>query len=207
MSRGAPDEIILRKHRLPHLRELRVGRDLLDGRFAAGCSMSNCNARCCRGGVFADLGERDIILEHAGLIRAQMDSSQVRDERLWFEEETVEDADYPSGRSVGTEVHDGKCVFLDGAGACVLQKAAAAAGMPRHAIKPFFCWIYPVTIDGGELALHDAEYAERPSCCGHAQTGELTVFDVCREELGLVLGEEGYRELRRLALPEDPRGE
>jgi hypothetical protein len=161
--------------------------------------MTNCNALCCRGGVFMDSGEREVILEHADLIRAEMDPEQVREENLWFEEETVTDGDYPSGIAIGTEVYDEKCVFLNSQGACVLQKAAASAGMPRHAIKPFFCWLYPVTIEDGELVLHDAEYADRPTCCGHGQKGELTVFDVCGEELELALGKEGVEELRRLA--------
>lgn len=204
MTEGDTGEFVLRKHRLRHLPELRVGRELVEGRFAAGCSMANCNARCCRGGVFVDLAEREAILRHADAIRGQMDGGQVRDDRLWFDEETVDDRDYPSGVAVGTSVHGGKCVFLNDDGACVLQKAAAAEGMSRHALKPFFCWLYPVTIEDGELTLHDSDYVDRPSCCGHGPKGDLTVFDVCGEELEIALGREGLEELLRRVSGGDP---
>jgi Fe-S-cluster containining protein len=195
---GARPEVrILRKHRMRHIPDPQLGRELLDGRFEPGCSMRNCNADCCSGGVYADLAERDEILKHTDLVRAQMDPDQLRDTALWFEAEPIEDADYPSGKAIGTELHNDRCVFLNSKGMCVLQKAAAAAGLDRYALKPFYCWLYPVTIDGGELTLHDPEYAERPSCCSYGDSGPLSVFDVCEEELVLALGEEGVEELRR----------
>jgi hypothetical protein len=183
-------------HRLGFLPELRLGAEIVEGRFSAGCSMTNCNSDCCSGGVYADVAEMEQILLHADLVRAHMDPGQVKDTSLWFEKETVEDMDYPSGRAVGTEVHGDRCVFLNSQGHCVLQKAAAASGMDRYALKPFFCWLYPVTLDSGVLALDDPEFVDRPACCKHGKTGELTIFDVCPEELKLVLGEEGFNELR-----------
>lgn len=187
---------VIRRHRMTHIPELRLGRELSEKRFAAGCSMGKCNAACCSGGVYADLAERDAILAHAELVRSQMEPDQVHDERRWFEGETVEDSDYPSGRAVGTEVYGERCVFLNSAGMCVLQKAAAAGGLGRYALKPFFCWLYPVTVEHGELTLHDPEYASRESCCSCRDEGPLTVLDVCAEELTLALGEEGVEELK-----------
>jgi len=187
---------VIRRHRLGHIPELRVGREIVEDRFTSGCSMANCNSDCCSGGVFADVAEKHQILLHADLIRSHMDPEQVKDPASWFEEETVGDTDYPSGRAVGTAVHDDRCVFLTGQGHCVLQKAAAASGMGRYALKPFFCWLYPVTLDGGVLTLDDPEFVDRPSCCKHGSEGDLTVFDVCPEELKLVLGEGGFAELR-----------
>lgn len=187
---------LIRTHRLAHIPELRVGPEIVEGRFTSGCSMSNCNSDCCSGGVYADVAEKQQILLHADLVRSQMDPDQVKDAAGWFEDESVEDSDYPSGKAVGTEVHDGKCVFLNAEGHCVLQKAAAASGMGRYALKPFFCWLYPVTLDSGVLALDDPEFVDRPSCCKHGAAGEMTIFDVCPEELKLVLGEEGFVELR-----------
>lgn len=188
--------IVLRNHRMRHIPELRIDADLVEGRFEPGCTMRNCNADCCSGGVYADLAERDEILKHADLIRAQMEPGQQRDTALWFEPEPIVDADYPSGKAIGTELHDERCVFLDSKGMCVLQKTAVANGMDRYALKPFYCWLYPVTVDGGALTLHDPEYADRPSCCSYRGSGPLTVFDVCEEELRLALGEEGVEELR-----------
>jgi hypothetical protein len=187
---------LVRTHRLRHLPQLRVGAEIIEGRFAAGCSMSNCNSDCCSGGVYADVAEKQQILLHADLVREHMDRDQVKDASLWFEEESVEDIDYPSGRAVGTQVFNDACVFLNSQGHCVLQKAAAASGMGRYALKPFFCWLYPVTLDSGVLALDDPEFVDRPSCCKHGGEGDLTIFDVCPEELKLVLGEEGFTELR-----------
>jgi len=186
----------VRKHRLGHIPELRLGTDITDGRFPASCSMVNCNSDCCSGGVYADMAEYEQILLRADLVRSQMDPDQVTDSESWFEREGVEDADFPSGRAVGTEVYNDRCVFLDSRGQCVLQKAAAASGMDRYALKPFFCWIYPVTLNSGVLALDNPDFVDRPACCTHGEMGELTVFDVCPEELTLVLGEEGFQELR-----------
>lgn len=188
--------VILRNHRMKHIPELRIDRDIVEGRFEPACSMRNCNADCCSGGVYADLAERDEILKHADLVRAQMDPDQQHDTALWFEAEPIVDADYPSGSAIGTELHNERCVFLNSKGMCVLQKTAAAAGMDRYALKPFYCWLYPVTVDGGALTLHDPEYAERSSCCSYRDSGPLTVFDVCEEELVLALGKDGVEELR-----------
>ncbi len=187
---------VIRRHRLGHIPELRVGREIVEDRFAARCAMSNCNSDCCSGGVFADMAEKQRILLHADLVRSHMDPDQVKDPSSWFDDEVVEDADYPSGRAVGTSVHGDRCVFLNGEGQCVLQKAAVSSGIGRYALKPLFCWLYPVTLDGGVLTLDDPEFVDRPSCCKHGAEGELTVFDVCPEELKLVLGEEGFTELR-----------
>jgi hypothetical protein len=190
---------------MKHIGELRAGAELAEKRFAAGCSMARCNANCCAGGVFADPSERDEILKHADLVRSHMDPAQERDVSRWFEKEEMEDADYPSGRAVGTEVYGGRCVFLNSNGMCVLQLAANAAGMERYALKPFYCWLYPVTVEHGELTLHDPEYAARPECCSCADEGPLTVFDVCAEELRIALGDEGLEELRGM-MPAAVRG-
>jgi Fe-S-cluster containining protein len=188
--------IVLRKHRMRHIPGLRIGHELVEKRFMPGCSMSKCNADCCSGGVYADTAEREEILRHADLIRSQMDPGQEHDAARWFEADPIHDVDYPSGRAIGTEVYDERCVFLNREGMCVLQKAAAAAVMDRYALKPLFCWLYPITIDNGELTLHDPGYAERPECCSYRDEGPLTVFEVCAEELTLALGSEGVEELR-----------
>jgi len=196
MSENVAPGKVIRTHRLGFLPELRLGAEIVERRFAAGCSMSNCNADCCSGGVYADVAEKEQILLHAELVRSQMDPDQEKDSSLWFEDEIVEDMDYPSGRAVGTEVYDDKCVFLNSQGHCVLQKAAAASGMDRYALKPFFCWLYPVSLDSGVLALDDPDFVDRPSCCKHGEKGDLSIFDVCPEEMKLVLGEGGFTELR-----------
>lgn len=190
--------ILLQRHRLRHLPNLRVRSSFFGKNFSAGCSMANCNADCCRYGVMIDPEERDRILEHQDLVIRYMEPHQVADPALWFEEEQP-DRDFPSGRAVGTQATEHGCVFLDSSGRCVLQKAAIGEGMEKFFLKPFFCVAYPVTIEEGELVIDDAEFVNRTACCTVVRDGGRTVFDVCEEELGFVLGEDGLRELKGLS--------
>jgi len=50
---------------LPHIARLVVDRALVDARFSKACSMTSCDAGCCRDGVLVDLEHRDVILAHA----------------------------------------------------------------------------------------------------------------------------------------------
>ena len=66
------------------------------------------------------------------------------------------------------------------------------------ALKPFFCYAFPVTIEDGLLMLDDPEIANRPECCSMQPGGSMTVLDVCEEEFRFVLGDDGFSELRNL---------
>lgn len=160
--------------------------------------MTNCNATCCRQGVLLDVREKEKILQLADLVKKYMDPHQEQDTGRWFGDE-MEDVDFPSGRCVATEVKSYGCVFLDARGRCVLQKAALAEGMPKYSLKPFFCVTYPVTIQDGEIIIDDPDFTYRTECCSTVENGELSVFDVCREEIGFMLGEQGLKELQELA--------
>jgi len=176
---------------------LRVAPDLLEARFAAGCDTRLCTAACCRSGVWLDPRERDRVLAHAGIVRQAMDPDQPRDPRRWFSRRVVADPDFPSGRAVHTRVRNGRCVFLNGAGRCVLQKASGGRGGPQ--LKPFFCSAFPVTIDHGVLTLDHPKRRSQRRCCAATAGGPLTVFETCRAELRHVLGAVGVRRLRRIA--------
>jgi len=178
---------------------LRVDPSLFEVRFAAGCDTRRCGAACCRGGVWLDTAERDRVVAHAELVQRVMDPGQPRDPRHWFSRRVVADADFPSGRAAHTRVRGGRCVFLDGARRCVLQKASLAAGN-RLQLKPYFCTAFPITIDHGTLMLDDEDYRDGQPCCGATRGGPLTVFDVCRKELRHVLGRLGLSRLRRMAV-------
>ena len=195
----APDAVVRAGPRAHHVR-LRVDPDLLRARFAAGCDTRRCTAACCRSGVWLDPRESARVLAHADAVRAAMDPDQPRDPRRWFSVRTIADADFPSGRAVHTRVRNGRCVFLNRAGLCVLQKAAAGKGLR---LKPFFCAAFPVTVDHGVLTLDEDHCAERP-CCATTAGGPRTVFDTCRLELRHVLGAAGVRRLRRLAAGRAP---
>jgi hypothetical protein len=194
---GMPEETL--KARGPiHRRELRIAPDLFEARFASGCSTRRCEGGCCRGGVWLDPGERDAILAHADLVREAMDPGQPRDTRRWFSRRVNEDPDFPSGRAVHTRKRNGACVFLNGEGRCVLQKASMTARGGLK-LKPFFCTAYPMTIMNGVLMLDDNDYRSEPACCGSSKRGRLTVLQTCEMELRHVLGAAGVKRLRRIA--------
>lgn len=197
--RVADAEFTLRRHRLAHFPALRVRRSFFGGRFAGGCAVARCDASCCRYGVYADLGERDRILEHAAMIIRHMEPHQERDPAKWFEAEIYDDGDFPSGRTIGTVACGYGCVFLDSAGKCTLQKAAASEGMHPLALKPFYCTAYPVVIEEGVLMIDDSQHVNRPQCCRATPGAEKDVLDVCAEELEYILGPDGFAELRALA--------
>ena len=201
MNRGLP---LLRTHRLQYIPELCVGEGILTKKFASGCSMTACNASCCQGGVSLDVAERDAILSHRDLVIRHMEPHQVHDPAAWFDDDKVEDPDYPSGVAVGTEVTDDGCVFLDRAGRCVLQKAAMAENLPKFSLKPFFCVAFPITIEGGVLETDEPAYTNRPHCCSVIESGDLSPLEVCAEELEFMLGAEGLEELRRIVRERTP---
>ena len=191
-------KIVLTKHRLQYLPELRVDSSFFDKVFQAGCSMANCNATCCRDGVWLDPAERDKILANAELIKRYMDPHQDHNEQQWFDAEEVIDPDFPSGKAVGTQTRSYGCVFLKGNGHCVLQNVAVGEGKSKFSLKPYFCFAFPVAIDSGELLLDDPDFTNRAECCSFVQHGEHSVIDLCAEELEFMLGKEGFEELKNV---------
>jgi hypothetical protein len=180
---------------------LAVDRALFDARFSEACSMSSCDAGCCRDGVLVDLEHRDVILAHADLVKRHMSPDQERDPDRWFEREIADDPDFPSGKAVGTEAPAG-CVFLNDERRCVLHVADDAEDLPVT-LKPFFCRLFPLAICDGHLMLDEPVAGERTACCSATSGGEQTVFDVCRAELEMVLGKDGVEELRLLERKRD----
>jgi hypothetical protein len=67
--------------------------------------------------------------------------------------------------------------------------------MPRQALKPFYCFAYPITVESGVLAVDDPDFTNRTDCCSMIPGGSKSVIDVCRFELEFVLGEDGLEEL------------
>ena len=191
---------ILHHHPHSHIPTLRVDPAIFDVRFRSNCSaLTGCIGNCCKGGVWADLAERENIYRHIELIHRYMEDSQEHDPSKWFEQEVVVDRDFPSGHAVGTQTNSNGCVFLDSTGRCVLQKVEIGERDPNLKLKPFFCKAFPVTIENGTLVYDDYMRDNQPQCCSAVPGGELTIFDIAGWELEFVLGKEGAEELKQMA--------
>jgi hypothetical protein len=195
---GAKKYPVLLRHRLSHLKALRIDPALFHKGFQADCVVGKCDGTCCKSGVYADVEEQKTILKHATLIKKHMDPGQETDVTRWFERRKISDDDFPSGQCIGTESSKRGCVFLNAKGHCVLQKTSLSEGLGAHALKPFYCFAYPITIDRGVLTIHESEFAQRPQCCGIAGKGTKTAIEVCAEELEFMLGKDGFAGLLEL---------
>jgi len=133
-------------------------------------------------------------LAEAPLIVRFMEESQEHDPARWFEDDEVEDPDYPSGRAVCTTVVNDTCVFLDSKRRCVLHMAESES----PALKPFYCRAYPVAIVQGRVTLDTEWCPEETQCCATVADGELSGLDVYAGELLHLLGDAGDREMRHL---------
>jgi hypothetical protein len=182
---------------LSHFAELKVSPALLRARFKQGCAISTCDAACCTYGVLVDVQQKAQILAHADVVRGLMDLNQDDDPGHWFDDEVIADRDFPSGYATSTRIKDGRCGFLNRSGRCVLQMATNALGSGGIDLKPFYCTLFPVTIEDRVLML-DPNLRGPATCCGECPDGELTVLDVCSKELQYVLGHAGVEDLRRL---------
>ncbi|HEX9005767.1 MAG TPA: DUF3109 family protein [Bacteroidota bacterium] len=173
-----------------------ISPDLFKKGFPAGGGPCTCTARCCEGGVYVDLRERDWILAHQELIKQQMDETQSKDAATWFEQEVYEHTDFPSGRCIGTQEINQKCTFLDGQGRCSLQVASVAAGQHKWTLKPLYCILYPIEITDKVVGF-DNLLQEEEHCCTICERFAMPFFQGCREELVHLLGEDGYEAIVR----------
>jgi hypothetical protein len=177
-------------------KSLKVGQyvmagDLFTKGFPAGGGPCRCSSTCCSGGVYVDRSERDVILAHRDVIAKEMDETQDPNPAKWFEAEEMDDPDFPSGKCVGTEVVNDKCVFLDKAGRCAIQLAAVNKGLHKWALKPLFCVLFPIEITNGVVGFDDM-LQEQESCCSVQPEFEIPFFEGCREELEHLVGKEGF---------------
>ncbi len=190
------------KRNLPKIKGFTLESVLFDKAFRNGCGPALCTAQCCAEGVYLSQGEHRAILDHADRIIRELDESQPHDVDNWFEPPQT-DEDYPSGIRIGTRIYNNKCVFLDKRRLCVLQNVKPGGYDRKWGLKPFYCRIYPITIDHGTITFERAVEEETPCCSINSHYTE-TVAEVCREELTQVLGEDGYRDL--LKLPNNRHG-
>ncbi len=166
--------------------------------FVPKCDVVKCFGQCCDWGVYMDLKFKDVILQHKDDIIAVMDEDQIKDTDEWFEKETEEDKDFPSGYSTGTETYTDKngksaCIFKDKNDFCSIQNAAIKKGMHKWSIKPKYCIMYPLTIVDGILTYDDSHSMKLNYCGIHKKENfTQTVFEAMQEEIIFILGKDGY---------------
>lgn len=161
--------------------------------FVKSCDVCICSGECCYYGVYTDIKEHEIIMAAKDRIIQAMDDSQTKDFTKWFEA-PEEDEDFESGIAVGTEVYNGKCVFLDKQGFCTLQKIAMEDGVDRWKYKPIYCILFPLVIYEGAITV-DTDHLDRMHYCNKAENQTSTIFETCKAELKHLLGESGFKEL------------
>jgi Fe-S-cluster containining protein len=173
-----------------------IAPELFTMGYEEGGGPCRCSSICCEGGVYADVTERDRILAHRDMVARHMDSTQSRDAALWFDDAEEADPDFRSGRRIGTSVINDRCVFQNSQGLCTLQVAAAAEGMHRWAIKPLYCILYPIEVSDGTIGF-DPMLQDEQACCTITSRYQVPVFEACRDELVVLLGEDGFEALRQ----------
>jgi len=190
-----------------HVKGLAIGDELFTTGYPEGSGPCSCTSTCCSGGVYADVAEREAILRHAEMIARYMDETQPHNPAKWFDDEEESDPDFPSGRCVGTSVHNDKCAFLDKYGRCSVQRATTEEGMGRWALKPLYCILYPIEISEGSVSF-DPMLQDEQDCCSVTDDYHMPVFRACKDELIHLLGADGYEMLEtHYESHQSPQGE
>ncbi len=162
-------------------------------KFVKACDVCICSGECCYYGVYTDKKEYEKIIDIKERIVRSMDDSQTKEAAKWFEA-PEEDDDFESGVAYGTELHNGKCVFLDKQGFCTLQKVAVESGEFKWKYKPLYCILFPLIIWDGAITVDD-EHLERMHYCNKPVNQVSTIYECCKSELEFLLGAEGMKEL------------
>jgi hypothetical protein len=82
---------------------------------------------------------------------------------------------------------------------CALQVTSEQLGLAYPGLKPLFCALYPLQVRDDEIVIdHETVQNFGGAVCQRACTTKQPLYRVFKEELQLVLGEEGYRELEKL---------
>lgn len=187
------------------IKDIRIDASILETARIQRCALVECQAACCTGGVWLDAEHMPRILEYREDIKRFLPPDR-HDESKWFSE-LEDDADFPSGRCTGTNVVDDPqrpdqtcCVFLRHDRKCALQVTSNELDLGWPALKPFYCALYPLYLEGDELSVDD----ETPldfvgGGCQRPASETRPMYQIYREEATLVLGEDGYRELSERA--------
>ncbi len=175
--------------------------ELLEVVHAEHCVLSECLGACCTGGAWLDVEQLKLIAPHVEAIKTNLPAER-RDPNAWFSA-PLPDEDVPEGVRVGTNVIDDVrrpgetcCVFLRPDRLCALQVTSEQLGLEYPGLKPLFCALYPLQLQADEIVIdHETEQNFGGATCRRACATRQPVYRVFQEEMILVLGTEGYREL------------
>ncbi len=198
------------------IKGFRIDPKLLERKAITRCEISRCKGSCCSDGVWLDVAQAQNILDHAAMIQPFMRPER-RDTSQWFAELHDDDPSFPSGKYTGTTtVHDathpngGTCIFLRPEDRyCAIQAACIANKREAWSLKPLYCCLFPVVDeyeDGKTLTMDDEnDLFHRGGGCFENCAGEpVPMFQLYAEEVALMLGVDGYRELCKI-VGEQPR--
>jgi len=180
------------------------------------CELSRCRATCCHDGAVLDAEELEGIGGALARHRGRLDAygwhhpEPVVREPGRGRTATVPAADHELAEDFPSHFPRTRCVFLDGAHRCVLQRLAIDAGRHPWWWKPVSCWMHPLLLrppaDAGRPLLTLARPGRDPasgegypgfgSCtpCGVARPAGPPAWQTLRGELEL-LGRIGRRDL------------
>jgi hypothetical protein len=161
-------------------------------KFPECCRPDQCRSRCCRFGVWADVGEMKVILANRDLFVPYV-RPEASDPDGWFGR-TEADRDCPSGMAVETRVIGGACAFLHPGHGCALQKAAIEAGLHEWRFKPRFCVMFPLVLSEGTLTV-DEEM--KSLWCMKEKNRTHPIAQAVQREVRFLFGQEMARVLTR----------
>ena len=185
---------------------LQVDSRLLESRPVARCLVEECRAACCGHGVHVDLAHASQIVAEADLIKPHLPADR-HDVDNWFDGDVDADQDFPSGHRVGTQVMadphhpaGSRCIFLRPDNHCALQVASIAQKRHPWDLKPFYCALFPLILEGDTVYLDDenAIYA-LGGTCQRADPVPTPLYRIFKDELVLALGQDGYQHLCSIA--------
>jgi len=176
---------------------MKIDPHVFRAKFPHRCALDRCKSRCCSGGVWADLGEREVILRNADLFLPYV-RPEAKDPAVWFGE-TSKDPDCRSGIAVETNVLGDYCAFFHPAHGCSLQKAAIDRGLHEWEWKPRFCIMFPLVVSDGTLTV-DEDMDDM--WCMSEENRTVPVLDAVEREVSHLFPDEVARKL----LGENPVG-
>lgn len=185
-----------------------IDPELLQEAYAERCVLSECLGACCTGGAWLDVAQLKLIVPHVAAIKINLPEDR-RDPDGWFSAPSAAE-DSPSGARVGTNVIDDPlrpgdtcCVFLRPDRLCALQVTSQQLGLEYPGLKPLFCALYPLHVQDAQISLdHATAQNFSGAICQRACATKQSLYRIFKKELELILGEEGYRALEKLASDE-----